>query len=259
MAIWSELFDLLNRKDPDGFINKGEFVDDKNVNGDFNTDDRLSGSRLWIAYVDEAGNRSKRWIRVKRIENRQFSDYVFAFCELRKAERSFRIDRIVEMADSYGEIHEPKDFFTAFIEAPAGRSSGPSKHSPFGRALKILDIVGHEVMVLAFAAECDGKFVAREANTIMAYVKYKCDQSGLLFSKSDETDLRKWLKIQRPDELSLKTAIHRISLRKSSTAKDLIELTDIVFEADGKIKDEETKAAKLLRTLISEEFYKAAE
>jgi DNA polymerase-3 subunit epsilon len=56
-----------------------------------------SGTRLLITYVDGKGQHSKRWITPHQVIG--LSDYIYlnAYCHLRKAERSFRLDRIVEI------------------------------------------------------------------------------------------------------------------------------------------------------------------
>jgi DNA polymerase-3 subunit epsilon len=56
-----------------------------------------SGKRLRITYVDSKGNRSKRWITPYQVIG--LSDYLYlnAYCHLRNAERSFRLDRILDI------------------------------------------------------------------------------------------------------------------------------------------------------------------
>ncbi len=56
-----------------------------------------SGKRMQITYVDGSGKRTTRWITPLQIMG--LSDYLYlrAFCHLRQAERSFRLDRIVEI------------------------------------------------------------------------------------------------------------------------------------------------------------------
>jgi DNA polymerase-3 subunit epsilon len=56
-----------------------------------------SGRRLRISYVDGKGNRSKRWVTPYNVIG--LSDYLYlhAHCHMRDAERSFRLDRIVEI------------------------------------------------------------------------------------------------------------------------------------------------------------------
>jgi len=55
-----------------------------------------SGRRLQITYVDADGERTQRWITPIQVLG--LSDYIYlrAFCHLRQAERSFRLDRIVD-------------------------------------------------------------------------------------------------------------------------------------------------------------------
>jgi DNA polymerase-3 subunit epsilon len=57
-----------------------------------------SGRRLRISYVDGKGQRSKRWVTPYQVIG--LSDYLYlhAYCHMRSAERSFRLDRIVELA-----------------------------------------------------------------------------------------------------------------------------------------------------------------
>lgn len=57
-----------------------------------------SGKRMFIRYVDKNGETSERWITPKQVIG--LSDYIYlqAYCHLRQDERSFRLDRIVEVS-----------------------------------------------------------------------------------------------------------------------------------------------------------------
>jgi predicted DNA-binding transcriptional regulator YafY len=57
-----------------------------------------SGKRLFIKYMDKDGEISERWISPKEVLG--LSDYIYlkAFCHTREAERTFRLDRIIEVA-----------------------------------------------------------------------------------------------------------------------------------------------------------------
>jgi DNA polymerase-3 subunit epsilon len=57
-----------------------------------------SGRRLLISYVDGKGNRSKRWITPYQVIGLADYLYLHAYCHLRKAERSFRLDRITDIS-----------------------------------------------------------------------------------------------------------------------------------------------------------------
>ena len=56
-----------------------------------------SNRRMFIRYVDGEGEETQRWITPKQVMG--LSDYVYlkAHCHLRKAERNFRLDRIIEV------------------------------------------------------------------------------------------------------------------------------------------------------------------
>jgi DNA polymerase III epsilon subunit family exonuclease len=57
-----------------------------------------SGKRLFIKYMDKDGEISERWITPKEVIG--LADYIYlrAHCHTRDAERTFRLDRIIEVA-----------------------------------------------------------------------------------------------------------------------------------------------------------------
>jgi DNA polymerase III subunit epsilon len=57
-----------------------------------------SGRRLLISYVDGKGNRSKRWVTPYQVIGLADYLYLHAYCHMRKAERSFRLDRIIDLS-----------------------------------------------------------------------------------------------------------------------------------------------------------------
>ncbi len=56
-----------------------------------------SHRKLFMRYVDEFGGKTERWVSVMDVRAQKEYIYVRAFCHLRDAERSFRLDRVVEM------------------------------------------------------------------------------------------------------------------------------------------------------------------
>lgn len=56
-----------------------------------------SGKRMFIRYMDKDGEKTERWITPLQVIG--LADYIYlqAYCHLREAERSFRLDRIVEV------------------------------------------------------------------------------------------------------------------------------------------------------------------
>lgn len=56
-----------------------------------------SRRRLYLLYVDEWGGKTERWVSPLNVVLRREYIYLRAFCHLRAAERSFRLDRVLEM------------------------------------------------------------------------------------------------------------------------------------------------------------------
>jgi len=55
------------------------------------------GKKVFIRYLSADGVQTSRWIEPLQIEARMDMLYVVAYCHLRQAERSFRLDRILEI------------------------------------------------------------------------------------------------------------------------------------------------------------------
>jgi len=56
-----------------------------------------SNKRMFIRYVDGDGGETERWITPKQVMGLKDYIYLQAYCHLREDERSFRLDRIVEV------------------------------------------------------------------------------------------------------------------------------------------------------------------
>lgn len=56
-----------------------------------------SQRKLFMRYVDEFGSKTERWVSVMDVRAQKEYIYVRAFCHLREAERSFRLDRMLDM------------------------------------------------------------------------------------------------------------------------------------------------------------------
>lgn len=172
--------------------------------------------------------------------------------------RSFKIDRILEVVDPDGEVQDVQEFFAPFIERHPGRSAGPDRHTPFGRALHIIDRLGDELRLLAFVAEVDGKFGQKEAKMIMRIAEMRASDMGLDLNSAQIGDLRRWTKSQKPDLHGMQAAIARMAKTGNSGDYDEVwSLVEIVAESDGKIKPEELEALRSIRAAMDVEFLAA--
>jgi predicted DNA-binding transcriptional regulator YafY len=57
-----------------------------------------SGKRLFIKYVDKDGEISERWVTPVKVIGLKDYIYLQAYCHSREAERTFRLDRILNVA-----------------------------------------------------------------------------------------------------------------------------------------------------------------
>jgi hypothetical protein len=219
--------------DPEGYRNSADASDDA---GDFDTDDNsrqasLDGLRIWISYRDIKGAESGRWVRIYRIERRLAVDYLVAHCELRDQTRTFRLDRIAQVADRSGEMHDPALFFRP--HAPVVRVRKSQRDTGFDRALRLIDHVGDDLKVLAFMGEADGRFGKKEVDVLMRYAAYRAAELVIDLEPQDKEALRRWIKALNPDGKTLRAAISRIAARGFTTVQDLWELSGLVASADN--------------------------
>lgn len=253
-----EIIARRRRTDPSGFKNSAASSDDA---ADFETDDDsrdalLDGLRIWISYRDTTGSLSGRWVRIYRIERRSAADYLVAHCELRDNTRTFRLDRIVQVADGSGEIHDPTPFFRPYIpQAQTARRTKPD--TGFDRALRLVDHVGDDLKVLAFVGESDGRFGKIELDVLLRYADYRAAELGIELGSQEVAALKRWMKALNPDAKALRAAIARIAIRGHTTVQDLWELSGLVVAADQKVNKKELSALEELRIILTEEFQMA--
>ncbi|WP_372395155.1 hypothetical protein ABMY26_06250 (plasmid) [Azospirillum sp. HJ39] len=78
----------------------------------------LIGLEMTLEYTDAENNKSTRQVRVLHFQG----DTLLCRCHWRRAERSFRIDRISSVIDKDGEVLSAADFFRLFGVAIAAPS-----------------------------------------------------------------------------------------------------------------------------------------
>lgn len=82
---------------------------------------RAMEGALDIAYVDETGTRTERYVEARGIESRDGLLYLWAWCETKQAVGKFRVDRIAALADGEsGEVVEPNRITRWLLERASG-------------------------------------------------------------------------------------------------------------------------------------------
>ncbi|CAO3440070.1 hypothetical protein [Azospirillum endophyticum] len=217
-----------------------------------------AGSTFAIDYLDSKGTLSRRRITMREIYTNGERTYVQAFCHERRAARSFRFDRIVEVIDIDGECHDPRRFFTEGLglefptaekvsvppKAPVSpvRVETTAQHSRAAKPdVRVTDKPGMAqrrvardgLRVLVALARADGELHPEELEVILDYIAEQCDLCGIDMTETDRAALLPYLKRQQPSSdvlgecLSALNAVPRIQQRL------LVRFAMMLMDADG--------------------------
>jgi predicted DNA-binding transcriptional regulator YafY len=143
----------------------------------------LDGLALSILYQDASGAVSERTIRCHNLTEAGGFYYVDAYCLLRKARRTFRLDRIAEVIDySTGEvIADVRGFFAEQIGEDIGPETESARTSqrpdrflnPRTTNPRIAAAFRDGAKVLLFMAMSDDELHPQERNLIVSYAKVR--------------------------------------------------------------------------------------
>lgn len=161
-------------------------------------DNLTKGMRFGLSYSDAFGNESSRAIRLISVGRLGTNLYLNGFCELRKENRTFRVDRILEIYDlSTGEIIDsPANYFSRLSNAR--RSTNEYAVGNQGGNVQILEKMSDELRLLCVVARADGKISRAERDVMKKYATMR----ALDFEKTIPTGFVEgvddWLKYQSP-------------------------------------------------------------
>lgn len=135
----------------------------------------IAGVGCILTYVDCKGSISLRRVTCRKLSEHDGVLYLQAFCHERGALRTFRVDRITELAcGSTGEVFAPASvFFEPFsVTHDGGAAAG------FGLHVRLAADLRAGLNVLAFLAKVDGKVVPEEREVLRRY----CQSFGLRYA-----------------------------------------------------------------------------
>lgn len=127
-------------------------------------------ARVQIVYRDAAGTTSRRVIRVCDFDRANANGYLNAFCEMRGAHRTFRLDRVQRAVDvSTGEVlaslHQHLlDLYNA---------------SPMRSLERFADAHGLQLDVLMYVARADGAFRKAEKEIVLRFARERISDARL--------------------------------------------------------------------------------
>jgi len=203
------------------------FDEDDDVNAER---DELSSWSTFIRYVNAKGEESQRRIACHRLEGFGRPEVVRGYCFESKRPKSFRIDRIIELADyTTGEFADPREHFDRLHL----HGLLPIDDKQLGELAK----------VLVFMARCDGTYHPLEEEAL----EYIFSRYALRFGGSDSDVLHA---TQRSRALAPDGVDFVRSLRRIANCRDARQLSRLVLDgcasmidADGRHTPEEVEWA----------------
>ena len=197
----------------------------------------LTGTRLAIVYCDGSGEVTRRVIRPMRVFRGDPSTfYVQAFCELRGAVRTFRVDRVREVIDCRtGEVFEnPQKLLLPLLVA--SRAGVPAaKNSP---AVKLLAAGEHALTVLIYFAHEDQRMARTEMSILWRYLEWQAARSEIKGYVS-RRPLNAWMKALYPTTLQFAAAVEKLSKGSEDHASFVLSLIPEIVLVDGTATPEE--------------------
>lgn len=214
------------------------------------------GLRFHIKYCDDKGGISLRNVKVKAFSIKQGVSYFDAYCELRSAHRSFRIDKIKEVIDlRSGEVFDdPAFLFKPFVDLCEADSKEMKDRKAWVTISAIIHVIGNELRVLIAIAEADGKFGLKERKLLLKYASERSADLNIKMGEVERSILNRWMQLQMPDENIVRECIHRMASRRYISFEELCEVAEIVATIDGEVTDDERVMLDRIMNAIRAEY-----
>jgi tellurite resistance protein len=195
------------------------------------------GQSFVITYLDSGGALSTRSISVWAVRSTDGGiPVLIAKCHLRKATRTFRVDRIESIADHDGVLIEPMD---EFLKETFGIEWTPAKVERSQTDIerewqKVRRTCRHSgVQLLCAVALADGELIPDETGEILDFLRRKCAEQRIEISPYIETYLRNYVRRLRPTPETTERAIDDLHTASAKRVCDLLSACVRVMEADG--------------------------
>lgn len=211
---------------PESFINEEEFG--------FGA---REGQTFMIEYVDARGQASARRITVWNISAGSAGiPCLVARCHERKAQRSFRVDRIRAVIDLDGEVH---DDVVAYLRERVGLATSlaalaAAQNSEDDRAWVAMRAAARPAAILlAGVSLSDGVKHPVEVEVAAAFCTRLCERRDFTPTGATLAAFRRYLKGLRPDREMMLGAMDRIQTEQPDEIIAVLRAARDVVEADG--------------------------
>lgn len=218
------------------------------VTGQFNKIAALDQVNVAIDYRDADGNRTRRPITIQEVSSGDGNPVINAFCHMRGAIRTFRLDRIEAFITQDGEVVAPAvyllDAFNidlgAFTQVDLDEAS-----DPLLSVRKARDALRPMLSLLILMAKSDGQFHKQEMEVILNYAErelIEMEHLGLIRSAMAmviQKQLRNVVRQMRPNLETIEYYVSRIGLLNAAAQERFWKTVRKVMFADGRFSDEE--------------------
>ncbi len=210
---------------------------------------RLSGMRFGLVYEDAHGSVSERKVRVVAVTKKNDDHYMQAFCEMRKAVRSFRLDRILEAVDlSTGELIElPQEFFASVVGLVRPEYEQTDQTIDDGLAGKLIDTFGDELRILCPVAHADGHFRKPERELILKYAETRSQEQEMQLNSKSLATLGCWLRTQDSQPEQIMECIRKAAKWQPRLIDSIWVTANAVASADKKWTENEITVVDLIK------------
>lgn len=179
--------------------------------------------RLIIEYADADGVITTREIEIRSVELSSEALYVNAFCNLRGAERTFRVDRILSARKSATgpKIRDVEAYIVDFL---------PEHQLPDPRHDALMNRVAPTLSVLVWIAYADRQISVEELEILLSFIVERSGEaSGDAWNRAKAS---LWIEDARPTFASASGALAKIN--RSGKVFTLVEkYASLVAEAGG--------------------------
>ena len=220
---------------PPNFVPAGPAVDAEDRAPVIMDMDALEGVAVALHYRDAEGEPSRRVILCRSFIPPP-PGYLQGHCQLRDADRTFRLDRIEQLVNlSTGEVMEERDFHALFGSVDENR-----------RLRDVTQQIGPAIKVLVFLASVDGTVHDAEQSAIRSFA---FDEMRRRFSDGyvGARTLDLWIGGLRPTREMARRATVKASQDKETFPYLAQAMLDLV-KADGTV---EAKEEKVVRSFIA--------
>jgi hypothetical protein len=217
----------------------------------------VDGLVLGIVYEDTRGKVSRRMVRVKAIGPSDGAGYVHGFCQLRRADRTFRIDGIREVVDHRtGETFtDAAAYFLPYVEIARWRDFAEPAAADTGRMSNptqmVLSSVRDEIKIVLYVARADGDFQVDEQDVISDFIRRRAAMLGEAVARGyDHGRIMAWARNMNPDYATFERAVQRLATRPDVDVADVWHTCKTLVMADREIEPREVDAMDSLFVAI---------